>query len=622
MKNILVCEFLRYRKAAVLAMAAFLIAAIFISRLGPFLDPNSEPVAVLSVALMFGSMAFGLTQMLLHRRKNHWTFLIHRPVDPQKIYGAVMLAGMAVLAIAIAVPWVLMVAGLDLATATVIESRHYAYVVHFYLVCCAAYLVGSLTALSANKGSFLFAPLILILLIPTPQTALGQFLPSILMVVLLAVLNAASFKPNLSQHIRKPWAIALMAVPLSVSVMYGLTMSSTMTYHVPKFVLGTHPDNNPIDGTFRYYWNLDAADRVDYSLQGSSHPRAAQFGQQAALADAAIVSTKAAPFPHRGQLFVEDQQYALADSESNTVWQFSHSSMLLEGRHAISQDPAGAVGRNGFLDTVDQARAEDRFQEVPIISGNNLMVTSDRMYFVDFNERHLIEKFQPAAAERIIGPPQIEEHYVALSTSRSLLLFDRETFADEYYAAEPDHIVPHPVDPNSVYYVQTYRMVDGYLVVYSGPDLLAFDTPGIIVLHSKPGGETEQIYTRTFDTYAHPGWIRHHLEMAAPVLSVLYDKMVALIDPRTTDGRPWTAERMVGYPPVLYGVAALLHLIAIAAVVFLVRRQNMPKAVATTWLLLVAFLGLPIVIACLLMNPWRPAETEPEPEAEASAAPA
>lgn len=598
-------EFLRYRKWAFLVTAVLLAVFTFIARLEPFLDPGSVSMALVSVALLLASLAFGFAQMMLHRRSNHWTYLVHRPTDPRHIYLGLMLAGFAILAIAVAAPWAVMITGLDISGASVVDTRHYAYVVYFYLICAAAYLVGNLAVLSANRGAILLTTLLFILLLPSPDNSVALFLPAFVLIALFITLNILSFKPDLGQHFRRPWAIALMVLPLCVPLMYGLSMSSTLTYHVPRFLMGTHPDTNPVDGTFRYYWNLDAAERVDYVLKGSEHPQSNYYIRQATLADDTIISTRSWPFPYRGQMFVKDFQYALVDEGSNTVWQFSHDSMLLEGRHVISQKSVGAVGRNGFLDSIDDATDADRFEVVPVMVGDNLMITPEILYQVDFAERYMAVKHQPAAGERYFGAPQFEEHYVALVTDKRVLLFDRQEFADEYQPAEPEYSVPHPVNPNGIYYVQTYRMVDGYLMVYSGPSLLGFDKSGTIALYARLGGGAELIHQRSYDIYAHPSWIRHMTEIASPVTLIAYEWTLDLIDPNFSRGNIWTWERVTSYPGHIYWLIVVLQLGAALGVFLLARRHELNGAQTATWVAMAFFLGLPALAGFLLMNPWR-----------------
>ena len=598
-------EFLRYRKWALLVLVVLLAIFTFTARLEPFLDPGSASIALVSVALLLASLAFGFAQMILHRRGNHWTYLVHRPTPPRHIYLGIMLAGFAAIAIAVAVPWAVMVTGLDISGASVVDTRHYVYVVYFYLICVAAYLVGNLAALSANRGAILLAVFLFILLLPSPNNGIALFLPAFGLIGWFIALNLLSFKPDLGQHFKRPWAVALMAVPLCVPLMYGLVMSSTLTYHVPKFLMGTHPDTNPVIGSFRYYWNLDAAERVEYVLQGSKHPQSDYYTQQATLADNTIISTRAWPFPYRGQMFVKDFQYALVDESSNTVWQFSHDSMLLEGRHLISQQPAGAVGKNGFLDSVYDATDADRFSVVPVMVGDNLMITPEVLYQVDFEERYLAVKHRPEAGERYFGAPQFEEHYVAMVTNKRVLLFDRQEFADEYRPAEAEYNVPHPVDPNGIYYVQTYRMVDGYLMVYSGPNLLGFDRSGTIALYARLGGGAELIHERSYDIYAHPGWIRHMAEIVSPVTLIAYEHLLNTIDPVFSNSNPWTWDRLISYPPHLYWLVVVLQLTAMLSVFLLSRRHNLNTARTATWAVMALVLGLPALIAFLLMNPWR-----------------
>ena len=117
----------------------------------------------------------------------------------------------------------------------------------FFLLFCAltAYLVGSLTALNPSKGSILLAVILIWLMDTTPPNDIAQFAPMIIAIAVMLALNIISFKPDLSTYLHKPWAITLMVLPMTLALTFGLAMSTTVFYHVPKFIMGTHPDNNP-----------------------------------------------------------------------------------------------------------------------------------------------------------------------------------------------------------------------------------------------------------------------------------------------------------------------------------------------------------------------------------------
>lgn len=603
-------EFLRYRKWGFLAAGAFLAAFIFVARIKPFLAPEQAQYAITNMVMIGGSIAFGLIQFLLHKRQNHWTYLVHRPIETHKIYIALMGAGIATLAIAVGGPWLVMVGGIDLATATVVDARHYAFIFNFILLCAIGYLVGSLAALNPSKGSVLLAIVLVVLMVPEPASNLAQFLPKLIVLAGLVALNLHSFKPDLALHVKKPWAILTMGGTMSFALVFGLIMFTTVIYHIPKFLMGTHPDNNPIDGTLRYYFNHEYNKRPTYALTGSEHPRAAQLAKSAELADVEYISVDRWSPPRRGQMYNQDRLFAFEHGDTNTIWQFSHDSMLLEGRHSISNEPVGAVGQNGFIEDTETATEADRFIEVPTMVGSNLMATPSKLYQVNFEDRLLEVKLEPAEGEVFISRPQIREHYVAISTDKNILMFDKREFVDEYEKAEPEFVVPHPVDTRDVYFVETFRMVDGYLLIYIGPEAFGFDKPGTAVVHAKLGGDSELIYDRHYQLYAHPAWIRHFEYMVSPALFVLKNALFYEIEPEDTDHLQVSTIMSHNYPSQVYWIAIALHLCALGGAILLARRNRLEKDSMATWCILSVVAGLPALIAFALMTPWRKEQQE------------
>jgi hypothetical protein len=598
-------EFLRYRTWSFLAAAVFLAVFVFVARIKPFLAPEAAQNALTNMVLIGGSIGFGLLQFLLHKRQNHWTYLVHRPVQTHKIYLALMAAGLAALAIAVCLPFLVMIAGIDGATATVVDLRHYAFILDIYLLCVIGYLVGSLAALNASKGAILLAIVLVALMVPEPSTNLAQFLPKITVIAGLVALGFHSFKPDLSRHITKPWAIAVMGGTMSMALVYGLLMSTTVIYHVPKFLMGIHPDNNPVDGTLRYYWNHEVDERPAYALVGSDHPKAAHLAKATELADGDFISVDRWSPARRGQLHTEDRSYAFEHRDTNTTWQFSHDSMLLEGRDKVSQKSAGAVGKNGFIDDLSAVADADRFAAVPMMVGDNLMATPSVLYQVNFDERRLDVKFQPDAGELMITRPQIRKNFVALATNKNILMFDKRDFLDEYEPAEVEYRIEHPVAPKGVYYVETFRMVDGYLLIYMGTQTYGFDRPGTAVVHAKLGGEAELINHREFTIFAHPKWIRHFEYFVSPSLFILRNAVFASVEPDDTENL--TPSEIMGrdYPASIYWIAGILQLLAVVGTLVWARRCHLGKSSTITWAVLAAVASLPALLAMGLMTPWR-----------------
>ncbi|WP_262690157.1 hypothetical protein [Kordiimonas aestuarii] len=612
MLQIFKSEFLRYRTWTLIATLAILAAYAFMAKLFPFLSAPPELTAVSYLLLVGGALLFGFVQMLLHKRGNNWTYLVHRPLPPQEIFHGLALAGCVSITFAIALPWLVMVTGIDAFTTTVVDTRHYTYILFMLFCALTAYLVGTLSALNPSKGSVLLIIFLLMLMNPRPSNDVAQFAPMLGVMGILYALNVVSFKPDLSTHVVRPWVIILMALPMSYALTYGLALSTTVYYHAPRFIMGTHPDNHPVDGTVEYLWSLKGAERVDYALEGSDNPRADYYAKQAELAEEDGVSTSIWTYPRPGQLHTQDAQYALTPTGTHEVWQFSHDEMLMVGRSSVTEKPLGVIGMRGFLGDLAAATDADRFTEVPVMVGERFLATPTVIYQVNFKERRLDIKHQAPAGEHYVNRPQMRDNFVALVTDKHTLLFDPRAINDEYETAEPDYIIAHPAAPRDISSIDTYRLVDGYLFLYRGANLFGFDDPGSVVVHARLGGDNEVINTRHYTVQRHPAWIRHYMEMISPVLHLMDNAYLSAIEPTNEDYTHPQELITRQYPASIYWASAILMVLSALITLMLCRRHHLGRAQTITWAILGGLLSLPAVIAFLLMNPWRVEVRGPE----------
>ena len=182
-------EFIRYQKWAMLIAIVLLALFGFVSRLKPLLEANTAQSIFVNVTFLGGSIFLGLLQMTLYKRANQWTYLIHRPISPAKIYFALCGAGILLIVVALGLPWLVAMLGLDSFTHTVVESRHYLHIVFLLLTCIMCYLIGSLVVLNASFGIVGMLIMLALVLAPTAKNTLLQFLPVIGIVIGLLYLN-------------------------------------------------------------------------------------------------------------------------------------------------------------------------------------------------------------------------------------------------------------------------------------------------------------------------------------------------------------------------------------------------------------------------------------------------
>lgn len=611
-------EFVRYQKWAFLIVIVLLAVLGFISKLKPLLEANQGQSVLINLTFLGASLIFGILQMALHKRTNQWTYLIHRPINPAKICCALCGAGMLLILLALGLPWLIAMLGIDLFTHSVVESRHYLHIVFLLLTCMMSYLIGTLIILNASFGIVGLLVMLILVLVPTAKNSLVQFLPLIGMLWVLIYLNIKSFKPDLSQFLTQPFSLVLLAIPLSFALLFCLTVAGTMTfYHVPKFIAGTHPDNNPVDGTYRYTWTYDEADTPEYILQNTDSALAKNMVQQAKLAEISWIDVDNWAFPRKGQLYVDDYQYALSHKKTNSIWQFSHSEMVLVGISNITGKPVGLLGKNGFIDDLEAVTDSDRFVEVPFLLGENYVMTRKVIYQVNFSEKLLSEKFSLPNEEYFIGIPDIHKDFISLTTNKNILLFDPQVYRDEYQQATPDYVVPHPVPVKNLYLVRTFQLADGYLFTYLGNDHFGFERPGAQAFYAKLSGEIEYVGGREFTVYTHPAWVRNALYVISPILWGAQSVMYHTIDPNWTGVFSLAEIRQMDFPTEANRLAIILHIISVLGAIVMCRRHRLRPAQIATWISLCAFLSLPALVACILLNPLRTnrskAELSPKP---------
>lgn len=600
-------EFFRYQKWAVLVCVILLGVFGFITKLKPFLDPSREQTSLITLLFVGGSFAFGIIQMSLHKRVNHWTYLIHRPIKPSQIYIALSAAGIAVILVGFGLPYLIMVTGLDVFGSSVVDSRHYLYVVFLLLTCAMSYLIGSLVVLNASWGAALLLIMLVLVLLPTPDNLFKQFFPVIFLVTSLFYLNIKSFKPDLSRHLKQPFSLVLLAIPMCFALSFCIILSSTVFYHIPRFIAGNHPDNNPVDGSYTYLWEYEPKEFPAYILEKTDTDLAKKMVRQAKLADENWIDADTWTFPRKGQLYVNDKQYSLTHTGTNSFWQFSHDEMLLIGMHKTTGESTGILGKNGFIETGSLIEDSDRFIEVPFLLGEEFFMTKTSIYQVNFDEKLLEIKYQLQGTEQFIGIPQLKEHFVAVATNKHILLFDPRSYKDEYSELVPDYVVPHPVETKFLYGLKSYRLADGYLLTYFNRHHFGYDQPGAEAFYANLDGEVTLVGGREFVVHSHPAWIRHLQYVTSPIIYASNNLLFHFIEKEETGyGYLSLSEiRSFNYPNYVNSIAIFLHVFSILGAILLCRKHKLSPPQVATWVSLCAFLSLPALFSMLLLNPWK-----------------
>ena len=212
-------EFMHYRKWAIWLLAMQVMAWAIVLKLNEYADASAFETEITTILSLFGGFAFGVIQMVLNTRKNHWTFLLQRPLSSKEIYLSITAASTLHIFIAFPFVWLGVVAGFDHFTNAVVDMRHYYMAPYLMMYSIATYLIGNLVVLSASRGAIFTGFGLLILHNDLPQFTWLKFLILVLVIIILLYLNIKSFKADRAQPLKSVTGIVLMAVPMQGALM-------------------------------------------------------------------------------------------------------------------------------------------------------------------------------------------------------------------------------------------------------------------------------------------------------------------------------------------------------------------------------------------------------------------
>ena len=599
-------EFIRYQKWALLLFGLQLMIWFYLSKVSDLLDANNNQVLTAQLLLVIMSFAFGVLQMQLHKRKSHWTQLLQRPLSSQQIYISLAGAATAIVIIAIPLAWLFVVAGLDIFTNTIVDVRHYVFIPFIAGVALLAYLFGSFVTLSASRGAILLVIILLVFVMPSSQSLWLKFILMVLSLAYLFYLNVISFKPDLNQYPSSTIALFLMAIPMQMTIVYLLVFSSVIFYHIPLAITGEHPSMTQSHGTYDHWRNNVAQnERISTLLAASDNETTLWYGEQSKLAQYNSINTDITEFASQGQLHISDKQYRLKHKNSNTIWMFSHDEMLLQGSNIDSGSVIGWLGKQGFIGDATAITNIDRFSQVPFLLQDKYIVTDNAVFQVDYDDKLIWIKTQLQGNEQYIGLPQFTKDFVSLVSSKQTYLFDRRAFVEEFEIPEPMFTLPHLVSINKINKIETYHMVDGFILSYMGQNYFGFDRPGVEVIYAQLDGNTEKVHAAEFTQHSYPALIRHLGFIASPLYSPFYRSFINLGEPVSNQYDSlldvYSSEMPLPVNVLIIG----LQLFSAITVLLLAKRIRLSSRRQFAWVVMTLLVGLPSLISFFLLNKTR-----------------
>ena len=594
-------ELLRFRLWALALAGVHFIALGFLTRV---VDLGQQPLVIHwsfgGTYAAFG-LLLGLYQMGTYRKPSAWLNMLHRPLSSPRIATSLMLAGVALLAVAVALPIALIALWQGAMTPRVVDLRHWLLALAALQIATAGYLVGAYAMLGERRYSFsgLVFPL---LLITAVASGFGALAVQALAVLWLLAMVLATFKPDLDAPPRGAVGMIAVALPLQMAL-YLLMLLAYSGIEMLWIAQGSHPNNMPTPphGGHNEPEKVDDRTRMRLALDGSTHADAPLLREQIALSEPTGIASQLRRVPQRFEL-ANVAPMEFDDDVRGVRWVFSHDDMRLHGYRLNDRMPVGTLG-------VGVENAAFPLPALPVgampgsAKGDALLIAGNTAYHYDSESGQVLPRIRLAEDEVLVGASPVGETLGVIS-DRALYFFDGREAIEHQRVMTPRLRVPMPGTYQDINNLDMIELVDGYLIVF-GNSYNAHSSKGAVpyqhVLRVRDGGAVETIAKRRLD-YDYPAIFRYRSFWTSPALYALYDRAQHLFAPPL----PLETSAAAPIPRSMWLLAGALSLLSLIGALWRTRSLAMPALARVAWVAVCGVIGLPALAALWLL--YRPQE--------------
>jgi hypothetical protein len=594
MKDLFLSECRRFRNAALIFAAVHMVLLIVVNRMTELLQQRWQISMLALVAYTTAGLAFALVQFGSYRQPGRWLWLLHRPMARGAVFGAVALASSALIVLAVGVPALLTVAGMDGLSARTVDARHYALVLEVVLLTIIAWLVGSYVIINGRRSAIvvLLLPVLLLLHLASVYVLL---LPTALCLVLMAFIVYGTFKPD---RAAPPSGLALVAtaVPLQIGFYFAMIWSASLVYQNALILAGVHPLNRevPPAGGYTESTRAESRDLMLMGLASATDPRAAQWRRQVPLLEMANFQATGNSYPVRHQASNLDI-LKFTDTARHIEWTFSHDAMRFHGRDTHTSQDRGWLGAAGIGDS-------GRFAAVPVLPEPFFMMPHGLdLWSSDTGKVHpMIRLAPPETLAR--QPKEVGTLWYVVTNARVIAYAkpaagDTAMLREQFSVALPDAF-------SQLDRIDTATLLDGTLVSLTfGHGMVrgGGEAHQTIVLVDPSGSSTvvaqrrlEHDFPQLFEH--HDWWISPVLHTVLALPDALYDKGLILDQGHTR----YTNKLELARPALVWQAALAAALLSALLAWWWLRRVPLTPTRRAGWIASCLLLGPP-ALACMLV---------------------
>lgn len=602
MKDLVFSELRRFRWLALATFTAHLLLLLFLHRVSNLLQ-QSYPDALPMLFIYLGvGLALAIAQVGSYRKPGQWAWLIHRPLAPSRIFSALALSSLALLAFTIFLPMLLLLLGTEFLTTRVVDLRHYLMLVHVLAFALMAWMAGAHACVSRSRVAIavFLAPLLLALHLASTLTLL---LPVSLALGWLTYITLRSFRANRDAPIRGTATLLATALPLQLGLFLLCVVLWRFLFVSGSILLGVDPLNTdfPPKGGLIATERAKPGAEIALGLTQSEDPRAASWREQLPLLEPLRIGSYLTQFPVRQQLSNLQLPTGWYDEERNVSWTFSHDDMLFIGRNPESGAGKGVFGLGGVGDATP-------FDDVPVVAENGDVLTPMALYGLDTETQTVELRLALRNNEKFMAMPQREFNRILLLTNQRLMaLREDQRAAARIRPLVPDWEIALPKGPQHLEFASLVELMDGWLVSFvygNGMRQIGFSQFNVV---AHPWQEVQFVNADGHATVVAERWINedypamHRTDWwLSPLLDIITTMPEAVVD----KGLTWPMQlRPLPRVPVLYAAALLMLLLSTGIAWWWLRPTRIISARRRVWLANCALLGLPALLSLFLLEP-------------------
>jgi hypothetical protein len=625
MWHLLKSELIRFRGLALaFGIAHLIVLRGLVSYYADFFGQDAGKISIGFLIFSISGLIFGLYQIGSYKKLNQWTYLIHRPLAPAKIFLALSGGAATLFGAVFAAPMLVITLYVDFMTSQLVDFRQYLLAPFIFGIVFAFYLVGCFIMLSASRVAFLLLALP-VFFVTREAVGLWVFLPQLVVLAWLSYLAYVAFKPNLKTHLRRPAAVVMSALPIQYALFWALSLFLLVLYSTvvafqeegwKSYAAHSWNDYFPA-GTFLHTEYRNDPEVLAHGLAESDSPRLKHLRKQIELADIfELPGPRFARFPVRHQLMFMDFRWEFFDQKNEISWKFSHDRMLFHGRSLRTGEDAGWLGTSGgVLSSAAEIPTALRFSEIPYIVGHRYVVTRQQLYEYDpQREERLSLRFELAGSERFTSTFATHGSFVTVRTTRAVYFFEPRDLEREPGRVEPTTTVPLDGTVRNVSRIHVAELIDSYLlsVIYGSQSERGYHEAKQVVAEVGIDGGYEIVAERTL-SWGQPAFLQHRGFILSPLLQHTHDLLWTWIGPGREERVSFRDIVSHPVPATIAFLAFLVAALSAALTAWIARQRHLERAHGQAWTLAAFCLGLPCFLSFLFLTSRSEQADVPEP---------